>query len=140
MSLPTTLNTNEVKNSAGTEQEFGRLSQSDRQLVFNLLTEAPYTPHRITCSHTETGSATKRRRRSVVRVDKSIAGQVDTTVTEKISCYTVIDAPVGNMTTTTELANVVANLNSFMASLGASTTILYDGTGSGSAVLINGTL
>lgn len=140
MSLPTTLNTNEVKNSAGTEQEFGRLSQGDRQLVFNLLTEPPNAPHRLTVSHSETGSGVARRRRSLVRVDKNVAGQVDSTKIEKISFYVVADIPVGNLTSTSEIANVNANLLSFMASLGATTTILYDGTGSGSACLINGTL
>lgn len=140
MGLPITLNTNEVKNSAGTEQEFGRLSQSDRALVFNLLTEAPNAPHRISISHQESGSGVTRRRRSVVRVDKSIAGQVLSTQIEKISAYVVIDAPVGNMTATAELANVIANLNSFLSTTGAGTTVLFDGTGNGSAALINGTL
>lgn len=140
MSLPTTLNTSEVKNAAGAEQEFGRLSQSDRQLVFGLLTEAPYTPHRITISHQETGTGVARRRRSMVRVDKSIVGQVDLTKVEKISAYMVVDSPVGNMTTTAEIANTVANLLSLCASTGATTTILYDGTGYGAAAAINGTL
>jgi len=140
MSLPTTLNTNEVKNASGTEQEFGRLSQSDRQLVFNLLTEAPYTPHRLTVSHSETGTGVTRRRRSLVRVDKTIVGQVDTTHTEKISVYAVLDAPVGNMSSNTEIGNAIANLVSFLASTGADTTIKYDCSGNGAACLLNGTL
>jgi hypothetical protein len=31
-------------------------------------------------------------------------------------------------------------MNSFMASLGASTTILYDGSGNGAVIALNGTL
>jgi len=138
--LPTTLNTNEVKNSAGVEQEFSRLSQSDRQLVFSLATEPPNAPHRITVSHQETGSGLGRRRRSLVRIDKTVFGTVDTTKAEKISAYVVLDSPVGNLGTTAELANVIANLLSLCASTGATTTILYDGSGYGAAALINGTL
>jgi hypothetical protein len=137
---PTTLNTNEVKNAAGTEQEFGRIQTSDRQLIFALLTEVPSKPHRITISHSETGDGITRRRRSLVRIDKSIVGEVDTTKIERVSAYAVVDAPVGNLNAVTEISNTVANLVSNLASQGASTTILYDGTGYGAAALINGTL
>jgi len=138
--LPTALNTNEVKNSAGVEQEFSRLSTSDRQLVFCLSTEPPNAPHRLSISHSETGNGVARRRRSVVRVDKTVFGTVDVTKAEKISAYVVVDLPVGNLATTAEFANVIANLNSFLSTTGVATTVLFDGTGSGSAALINGTL
>jgi hypothetical protein len=138
--LPTTLNTNEVKNSAGTEQEFGRITSSGSQLVFAFIGEAPNAPHRITVSHSETGNGIQRRRRSLVRVDKTVAGQVDTLTPAKMSVYAVADIPVGNLTAYTEVTHVVANLVSFLASRGASTTILYDGTGCGAEVLINGSL
>lgn len=138
--IPTTLNTNEVKNSAGTEQEFNRLSQEGRKLVFALNGETPSSPHRITISHGETGSGLSLRRRSLVRVDKTIAGQVETSSPMTITAYAVVDLPIGNMTAYAEATNVVANLVSFLASRGASTTILYDGTGCGAEALINGTL
>jgi hypothetical protein len=137
---PTTLNTNEIKNAAGTEQEFGRISTSDRQLIFALLTEVPSKPHRLTISHSETGAGLLRRRRSLVRLDKSVVGEVDTTKIEKISAYAVVDCPVGNLNATTEIKNVVANLVSNLASAGASTTILYDCTGYGAEALVNGSL
>jgi hypothetical protein len=38
------------------------------------------------------------------------------------------------------MANVVANVMSFAASLGASTTILYDCTGNGAVTLLSGQL
>jgi hypothetical protein len=143
MALPTNLTTNEVKNSAGTEIEFNRLGPLDtnpRSVVFAKVGEAPAYPQRITCSHVEVGTGTAKRRRSLVRVDYSLIGQVDTSKTEKISVYCVADLPVGNLTGSSEIAHAVSFLNSFMASLGASTTILYDGTGNGSAVLIGGGL
>jgi hypothetical protein len=136
---PTTLNTNEVRNAAGTEQEFGRISSSDRQLIFALLTEVPSKPHRLTISHSETGSGLLRRRRSLVRFDKSVVGEVDTTKIEKISAYVVVDAPVGNLNAVTEISNVMANLMSNVSTTDG-VTLINGGTGYGAQALINGSL
>jgi len=136
--LTNTLNTNEVKNAAGTEEEFTRLSIEARSTIFARINETPSLPHRLTISHTESGTGVNKRRRSVVRVDKTIAGQIDTTQPMRASVYCVADLPVGNQSTTALSADVIANLVSFLASLGASTTILYDGTGNGAASLISG--
>jgi hypothetical protein len=138
--LGNTLNTNEIKNSAGTEVEFQRLSTADRSTVFAQITEAPSTPHRLTISHQETGAAIKRRRRSLVRFDKTVMSTVDATLPVVISAYIVLDSPVGALIANTEPTNVVAEVMSFCASLGASTTILYDGTGNGAATLLSGGL
>lgn len=138
--LSNTLNTNEIKNAAGTEVEFGRLSQGERSTVFGDLAELPSFPHRLSVKHTEVGGGTDLRRRSVVRFDKTIAGQVDTTKTAVVSFYVVADIPVGNMTAYTEAKNVCAELMSFCATTGAATTVLFDGTGNGALTLVNGTL
>lgn len=136
--LANTLNTNEIKNSAGTEQEFSRLSTSERQTEFAVISEAPNAPHRLKVSHLESGSGLTKRRRSLVRFDKTIAGANTDPVV--VSAYAVLDIPIGNISSSTEPKNVLANLMSFLASLGASTTILYDCTGNGADVLINGGL
>lgn len=136
--LSNTLNTNEVKNSAGTEVEFQSLSILDRKHVFSQIAETPSLPHRLTVSHQETGVGLKQRRRSVVRVDKTTMSGVDDTVPITTSAYLVLDYPVGASSSSAEAANVVAEVLSFCASLGASTTILYDGTGNGAAALIGG--
>jgi hypothetical protein len=136
--LSNTLNTNEIKNSAGTEIEFQRLSISDRQTVFAQITETPSAPHRLTISHLESGKALTKRRRSLVRFDKTVVSTVDNVTPVTISAYAVLDTPVGALVANTEPTNVVAELMSFLASLGASTTILYDGTGNGAAALLNG--
>jgi hypothetical protein len=136
--LTNTLNTNEIKNAAGTEVEFTRLSNSDRKTEFKQITESPALPNRLNISHVETGTGTSRRRRSLVRFDRTTAGEIDTTVEVKSSAYIVLDAPVGNLSTTAAMTAVLAQLVSFVASLGASTTILYDCTGNGADVLING--
>lgn len=138
--LSNTLNTNEVKNAAGTEVEFSRLSTDARSSVFAQITETPAAPHRLSISHTEVGSGVAARRRSVVRIDKTVTGQVDTTTPAKASAYVVMDIPIGNLTAYTEAQNVLAELMSFCASLGASTTILYDCTGNGANALISGGL
>lgn len=138
--LANTLNTNEIKNSAGTEVEFSRLSTSDRQTVFAQISETPSAPHRLSVSHQESGSGLTKRRRSVIRFDKTVIASVDSVTPVTVSAYAVLDAPVGALTTSAEMAHVVAELMSFLASLGASTTILYDGTGNGAATLLNGGL
>jgi len=135
-----TLVTNEIKNSAGTEVEFSKLSSNDRTKVYAQVSETPSLPHRLTISHQETGTGMKRRRRSLVRFDKTVISGVDSLTPITVSAYAVLDHPVGASTSNAEAANVVAELLSFCASLGASTTILYDGTGNGAAALLNGSL
>jgi len=138
--LSNTLVTNEIKNAAGTEVEFSRISQGERTTEFAAVGETPSAPHRLTVAHMETGAGTGLRRRSKVGFSKTVAGQVDTTKPAVINFYVVADIPVGNLTAYTEPGNVMAELMSFIASLGATTTILYDGSGNGASTLINGTL
>jgi hypothetical protein len=138
--LTNTLNTNEVKDSAGAEVEFTRLSIADRSTVFAKISESPATPHRLAISHQESGAGLGKRRRSVVRVDKTVVSSVDSVTPVVVSAYIVLDTPVGALTVATEPTHVIAELMSFVASLGASTTILYDGTGNGAQVLLTGGL
>lgn len=138
--LSNTLNTNEVKNAAGTEIEFSSMSVDQRKRVFAQVSENPSLPHRITISHEEIGSGVKRRRRSVVRIDKTVISQVDSVTPVVVTSYDVADIPVGHLTSLTEVANVLAELQSFVSTTGAGTTVLFDGTGNGAAALINGSL
>lgn len=138
--LSNTLNTNEIKNAAGTEVEFEHLKSVDRERIFKQITEAPSRPHRLTIKHQETGKGINLRRRSVIRIDKTVMSDVDTTLPVVPSAYVVLDAPVGALTTNTEMANVLAEIMSFFASSGANTTILYDCTGNGADVLLKGGL
>lgn len=138
--LSNTLDTNEIKNSAGTEVEFDHLNVSDRQRVFHQIGESPAAQHRLTIAHQESGSGMTKRRRSVVRVDKTTTSGIDSVTPITTSAYIVLDIPIGASTTTAEAANVIAELLSFCASQGASTTILYDCTGNGAASLLNGSL
>jgi len=136
--LSNTLNTNEVKNAAGTEVEFGRISTDARSTEFAVLTETPAAPHRLKVSHLESGSAELMRRRSLVRIDKTVTGV--STKPRVISAYVVLDIPVGDLSVYDEAKNALAELMSFCASLGASTTILYDCSGSGATALVQGSL
>lgn len=138
--LSTTLNTNEIKNSLGTEQEFGRRSGPDSNGVeYALLTEAPNLKHRFSIKHTELGTGVDKRRRSLLRFEKQVAGQVDTTKSPSVLAYVVMDIPVGNLTAYTEAQNTLANLMSLLASTGADTTIKFDCSGNGATALVNGT-
>jgi len=137
--LSNTLNTNEVKNAAGTEVEFQSLSIDQRKRIFAKISEVPSLPHRLSISHLETGAGLKQRRRSVVRVDITSISGVDAVTPITSSAYLVLDLPVGGMSAITEGANALAELTSFVATL-ASSTLLYDGTGNGANALLTGGL
>jgi hypothetical protein len=136
--LPTNLSTNEVKDAAGAELEFVRWAALDRKLVFASSGETEALPHRLTVNHQETGTGTDKVRRSVVRVDKSFTGPSGKQ--RKVSAYVVGVVPIGDQTDDTETEMVLANLISFVASKGASTTILYDTSGYGAECLRSGSL
>lgn len=136
--LSNTLNTNEVKDSAGVEVEFTRLSTGDRQTVFAKVGESPSAPHRLSIRHQETGSGLKKRRRSVIRFDLTSISTVDNATPVVSSAYLVLDNPIGAVTTNAAAANVLANLLSFCATTGAATTVLFDGTGNGASSALNG--
>lgn len=108
--LPNTLNTNEVKNASAAEVEFQRLSTTNRSTVFGQISETPAQPHRLTISHLETGTGMKLRRRSLVRVDKTVISGVDSVTPITVSAYVVMDIPVGAMSAMTEGTNVLAEL------------------------------
>ena len=136
--LSNTLNTNEIKDRSGTEVEFQRISQNGRSTEFAQITETPIAPHRLKISHLESGASTNKRRRSVVRFDKTVTGADSLPVT--VSAYAVLDIPIGDLSVYDESKNVLAELMSFCASLGASTMILYDCTGNGAVSLVTGGL
>jgi len=138
--LSNTLNTNEVKNSAGTEVEFNHQDSQGRKRTFFMIGESPALPHRLTIAHQETGANSKMRRRSVVRFDKTVVSTIDNVTPYTVSAYMVLDAPIGLMATNAEAANVLAELMSFCATTGAGTTVLFNCTGSGADALLNGSL
>jgi len=137
--LSNTLNTNEVKNAAGTEVEFQRLLINERETDFGVITEGPSQPHRLLIKHQETGIGLKRRRRSVCRFDKTVMSTVDTSLPVTVSAYVVLDIPSGALLAITEASNVLAELGSFVHTIGTNTH-LYDGTGTGAVVLLSGGL
>lgn len=136
--LSNTLNTNEIKNAAGTEIEFQRIASRDRSTEFAQINEAPSLPNRLSIAHSETGTGLKKRRRSVVRFDKTVMSTVDNVTPVTVSAYTVIDAPIGALTAVTELQNALAQLMSFLATTGSGTTVLFDCSGNGANALVTG--
>jgi len=95
--LSNTLNTNEVKNSAGTEVEFDHLSSEGRTRVFRQIGESPSAQHRITIKHVEIGTGINKRRRSLCRVDKTTISTVDSKTPVTSSAYMVADIPIGGL-------------------------------------------
>jgi hypothetical protein len=138
--LSNTLNTNEIKNSAGTEIEFSRLGIEGRTTEFAKIGEANALEQRLLISHQESGVGLKRRRRSMIRFNTDVVSDVDTVTPVTDSIYMVKDTPVGALLTNATPLNSIAMMLSFCASLGLSTTILYDGSGNGAQILITGGL
>lgn len=138
--LSTTLVTNEVKNAAGAEVEFERTGGEGRSSVYSARPINYALPNCLNVKHSESGSGITRRRRSVVRFDKTVISTVDLVTPVTVSVYAVADIPEGALLANTEAANVLAQLNSFLSTTGAATAVLFDGTGNGSQVLLNGTL
>lgn len=135
--LPTNLNTNEVKDRAGVEVEFLRFSAEGRVTEFAVNGEVPSLPHRLKVSHVENGTGFAVVRRSLARVDKAFVGKSGKVST--CSCYKVVVVPMGELDNLDIVKDVSAELDSFCASDGTSTTIKFDGSGTGSSALINGT-
>jgi hypothetical protein len=137
--LSNTLVTNEVKDAAGAEVEFERMSIDNAKTIFKKIVDDVANPIRMSISHQHTGSGTTRTRRSMVRFDKGVTNGT-TGAKGTSSCYCVLSSPEGMIANGDNDKAVLAYLISFLASLGASTTILYDGTGNGAATLLNETL
>lgn len=140
MPLATNLNTNEVKDRSGAEVEFLHFSQEGRSHIYAKSGEAFNLPHRLKVNHQETGKVEKTIRRSLVRVDKTVIGKVSGKPVT-ISFYACGVIPVGDLDAAamTDVQDTCANLISFLATTGAGTTVLFDGSGNGASCLINGT-
>lgn len=138
--LPTDLTTNQVKMPSGTEIEFARSRSGDSRVEFTSTAGTPNMEHKVTVSHQRVGAGQSRRRRSMVRVDYEMNSQLDTSKIAKTSCYIVMDFPEGLADNYEWAEQVLANLLSFVATTGAATTVLLDGTGTGAVPLIKGTL
>lgn len=137
--LNDSLTTNEVKNALGNEIEFTRWDTNGRSTEFQKVNEVPNAPHRLKVSHLETGKDVNRRRRSLLRFDMTnTAGSNGSPVIT--SAYIVLDIPIGNVSDLADAKLVLANLMSLVATTGAASTVLFDGTGNGALALLNGTL
>jgi hypothetical protein len=141
MPLPVNLTTNEVKDRAGVEVQFLFFDDSPpRTRVYGRDAEAPNLPERIKVQHREVGKpGVTLRRQSNILFTKTVMGS-DTVTPVTIRGSISLDVPQGAINDFNAVKDVVAYMNSFMATTGAATTVLFDGTGYGSAALINGTL
>jgi len=140
MPIPQNLQTNEVKNSAGTEIEFIGTGPDGRSRTFIQSNENPSQEHRIKVQHQETGTGMKKNRRSNIRLDKIVISTVDNLSPVPITASFTVSVPVGALVSLAEVKNVVAEMLSFLATTGAGTTVLFDCTGYGAEALVNGTL
>jgi hypothetical protein len=136
--LSNTLVTNEVKNAASTEVEFERVSINGQTTEFKAVAEVIGTPHRISVSHSRSGSGDAIVRRSVIRFDKTVEDTV-TGKANQVSAYIVVSIPERNSAAAAAITDLLAELGSLVFTL-ATNTFLYDGTGNGAKVLLGETL
>lgn len=139
--LPQHLNTNEIKDRTGAEKEFLRTSNPQPLGGVEFLQSglAPAYPTILRVKHDVRGTGLARSRRTVQRFDKTFLSSVDSASVGTITFYQVAVIPEGLLTNLNDVTDVQSFLMSFIASRGATTTILYDGTGCGAEVAINGT-
>lgn len=133
--LTSTLNTNEIKDSAGVEVEFTKVESAGRSVVFRKVNEAPNLQHRLSIRHEEIGSGEDLRRRSATRFDLEVIGVSGKK--RKGSAYLVTDSPIGDLPDLSNPKMVLANLLSFFATTGAGTTVLFDCSGTGAQAHLN---
>lgn len=132
--------TNEIKNSVGSAVVFNRISTGPRETEFAYSSETPSRPVRLKIKHQEIGTGFTKRRRTLVRFDNTSVSDVDATKTVTTSVQLVGDIPIGGIVSTAAVKDTIAFMMSLLASLGASTTILYDCTGSAAVTLLKGDL
>lgn len=135
--LPTVLNTNQVKSSAGVEVEFQQVDNQGRQVVYAKIGEAPNAEERILVSHQTTGSGAREVRRSMAASTFEEAGLDGSIVQWK--AHLVLTAPQGNIANYNGAKEVLARLGSFVFLTGADNTFVFNGSGTGADSLINGT-
>lgn len=141
MALNSTLNTNEIKNAAGTEIEyFLKHNGPGAYKEFAKVGEQFNLPDRLTVKIQESGTGINKRRRTATRFDETVMSGVDTALPVTGSVYLVSDFPIGALTNSNIATSLLAKIMSFLASDGSGTTILYAGTGTGAKVHINGEL
>lgn len=138
MPLPTNLNTNEVKDRLGAEKEFNYLDSEGRVRRYSRVGAAPSQPCILKVSHLMSGSGATAVRRSMARVDITVVGKSGKLV--QCSAYKVVVVPEGELDDLNAVSDASAMLDSFCATTGAATTVLFDGSGNGDSALINGTL
>lgn len=138
MAIANELVTNEIKNAAGTEVEFTRISSKDRASEFKCKTEVPSQPYRLLINHQEIGTGMKKRRLSRIKFSKVSLSGVDSVTPIESSVNLALTFPVGGSLDSTVVKDLLANMMSFVATTGAATTVLFDGSGTGAKVLVDG--
>lgn len=141
MPLPQNLNTNEVKDKTGTEKQYLFHDDPGRSIQYALDTALPSLPSILTIQHRDVGTPgthTHRRQSNVNLVDTFVS-QVDNVTKGKVRVSITVDSPEGMLTSRDIVKDALAKVTSFVATTGTN-TFLYDGTGTGAAALINGTL
>jgi hypothetical protein len=139
MALADNLNTNELKNEAGTEVEYLNFDKGSRMKEWFKSGEVPGLPSHLKIQHREIGEGVDKKRQSNISLYITEIGSVDTTKQAKSIGSFSTTVPIGNIPNFAKITTVMACLGSLCYTNGTN-TFVYDGTTPGAAALINGTI
>jgi hypothetical protein len=139
--LPDNLTANQIKNRSGTEREFAYVDgPGGRSRIYKDTTMPLNLPCYITVQHRIVGKGLDAVRQSNITIDKTVVSATDPTKTVHIRESRTKYVPEAHISSMNDTQDVSAFMNSFCATDGTGTTVLFAGTGLGTEALDNGTL
>lgn len=140
--LPTNLNTNQVKNSAGTEVEYLFHKEEGRTREYAKSGESPALKSRLLFQHQTVGKegAFSQLRRSNFSTKEYVISDRDNLTAVPITASTTFTVPEGALLSLNAAKDVLAKHISCLASDGTDTTVKFACTGTAAEALLNGSL
>jgi len=137
--LSDTLVTHEIRNSAGADVGFQRISENGRSTEYAQVGEPLNLPNHFKIQHREVGGGSDKRRQSNVRFDLAVTGI--SLKQRNCSLSLTLDVPVGDLDSSTPIDTIMAQMMSGLCLTNTTaTTVLLNCTGTLAAALKNGTI
>jgi len=132
------LNNNEVRNAAGTAIIMQSQGTVGRTHTYTYVGSDPRLVTTLTIKHQEVGTGARLVRESLVAAETCSIGADGVTIV-KSRAQLKVSAPIGAVNSMAPVTDAVAYLLSFVGTTGTS-TLLYNGTGTGAAAVLAGAI
>jgi hypothetical protein len=139
MPLPTNLNTNEVRNASGTEQEFLFHKDGDNSREWRKSGGSPSLIESLLVQHEEVGKLANLQRRSNFKTKLTFLSETDSVTMKDIVISTTVLVPSGHLSSMTKVILAAAYHGSALSGNGTVNVLTYDGSGTLFNSLIYGT-